>query len=238
MHLFRVALIGLLLVSSSAFSETIDQGFHYPELEVAPHASQRIADEVKYEERQDLLFMAPWLLPGALNLMAGIGYFQETKNDEKLSKTPAGVAIGIGGFWVATAFVLPRNYRPYTDAQRSLQKMNGKSERDQLVRERYAEERLMSAARFGRYLKYIGILSNFAAGAGISSQSKSANVQAFAAGAMVFSILPWFFEPRWEENYDRHEEYKRKIYAPLAQISYLQDPHSHWRPALSLTWAW
>lgn len=207
------ALIALQGISSAAEMQ-------YPELQVTPRASERIEIEARNERRTQWTKHWPIALSGLTTLVAGAAF--QAKDPENTNARIAGLAVGAG--WVGMAVVLSAVYTPYQSASEELKKYPSRTPREQLVRERLAEEDMESAARLGRRLKWLSLFSNLGASAYmVTSAEKSSFSQVMAGVAAVASITPLIFRYSWETIDDDQKEYKKKVYGPIASAGFLPD---------------
>jgi hypothetical protein len=70
----------------------------------------------------------------------------------------------------------------------------------------------------------------------IDAHSKQ-SLPSYTGLAIGLSFLPWLIDNRIIENWDKHQEYKRKIYAPITKVDFVIDPKSgQATPLLGLQW--
>jgi hypothetical protein len=88
-----------------------------------------------------------------------------------------------------------------------------------------------------RIMTWLSILSNaYAAVAVGSAHDPGVSKIAFASGVLAFT--PWVFEHRYLNIYDKHLEYKRKIYSPITYLDFGVDKKSQkLYPQLALSWS-
>lgn len=190
----------------------------YPELLVVPKATQALASEVASEKQNaytsHLLLQAPALL----TLMAGLS---SSGLKDPSSKDASLIATSVGTGWLAATVGLSMVYSPYRTANAAVNAMPSKSPEQILARERKAEEGLFMPAYIMRRVQYISAISNLASSAAVAS-AKDASSQTKALGgiAAMAALLPLIFDHPWISSYDQQQDYKKKIYGPLSQVSF------------------
>lgn len=254
-HLFLVLLLGVYLSPCSWAAEADDddekddpkndvskilENMGYPELQVVPRASERLRMEAKAENGSWFVTHWPIELSGLATFYAG--YSSKGNETENLSskqkddrQTIATVAEAVGLAWVAGG-ILIGGQRPYANGDYHVRKNNGKDERSALLRERLAEEALEKPARTMRILQTVAVITNFTASAAnalyVNDQGKMV-----AGVSAILAFLPLMFEDHNILVYEKHIEYKKKIYAPLKSASMHYDPSSKTlTPLTTLTW--
>jgi hypothetical protein len=104
------------------------------------------------------------------------------------------------------------------------------------MRERLAEESLERPATIMRPLTVAAVLSNItlsiACGAYMNDQGKL-----MAGGSAILGLLPVLFEDPTIMIYDKHLEYKKKIYGPLTSTGLGFDKNSKtFYPTANFAW--
>jgi hypothetical protein len=198
--------------------------FDYPELLVTPRASDRITTEAAKEPGNRWTSLVPMQVSALATLTAGI--FQQTADTTTLRNLDSGlVGIGTGGALLAASFAIEALYSPYASAAREIAAMPAKTPREQLTRERAAEEAIRAAARMHRRIKWISVLANAGVNGYMASQNKSATVPMAIDGvAFLFAFAPVVFGSHAENVHNEQESYKKRIYAPIASVSLLSEP--------------
>ncbi|MEK6578626.1 MAG: hypothetical protein AABZ55_05315 [Bdellovibrionota bacterium] len=215
-----ISVIALLLPCISVGAGGKDD-FSYPELLVTPRASQRLDIESKNESSRNLSSQFPFLVSGAITLTSGLLQFSgKDPNRDRQGSTPI-IGVGVGAAWLVGGFLLS-GYRPYTRAVEQISPMPGKTDREQLIRERYAEEAIERASGLGQRLKWISFATNLLACAAITGSAQSDALSKPMAGVGVATaFLPLLFPPQWIDVADQQREYKKKIYGPVASAGFL-----------------
>lgn len=237
------AFLGFLLFSVAARSESkeedISQSLSYPELDVAPRASERVRIEAERERRESWIFNWSVELASVSTMVVGLmanGHPDRPESDSSVNNNrwASQAALGVGGTWAAISIYSALFYRPYLQTYRELGKgKSGGSVREQLTTERLAEEGLMSPARFGTVMKWTSAATCLAASLFVAGSSSSdPRVAALISGGL--SLLPIFFPPHWETVYDQHQLYKKRIYGPVGSLGVGVGG----TPALGVTWFW
>ncbi len=226
----------MLLVFAPTTGVRAEATFDYPELSVVPRASEQVLAESIRNRDSFLKKHTPLLVPATTTLLAGaMELVGGTKADEVQDPNAPNknssaavfpwVAMGVGAAWWATIWGLVDPIDYHADAVEELKTLPSKTTREQLFRERRAEESIAKAGSLARKLKWISFGSNLITGALVAASSKSETIGLyFGAGAALMSITPILFPHRWEELDCMHRKYKKSIYAPVAGITFLKDP--------------
>lgn len=214
----------------------------YPEIQVVPRASERIRFEAREEERSWYYMHWPIQLSGMATLLAGtLGRSQlrdslnETEKNDANSVLAATQAVGAG--WVVAGVLLGLQ-KPYRSAYYTISKYPGKDERSILMRERLAEEALERPARLIKPLQIASVVTNFSLCV-LSGTFMTDQGRLIAGVSAVLAFLPMIFEDHTVHVYEKHLEYKKKIYGPLSSASVGYDPKSRsFYPTAMLTWSY
>lgn len=226
--------------TTSSEIEDIIKNLDYPELQVVPRASERLKLEAKEEESTWFLTHWPVMISGLST--AAVGAMTVSQQRDGISakeKTDMAnitlVAEGMGAGWFLAGLVLGFQ-RPYSAGLARISKYPGKDERSVLMRERLAEESLERPATIMRPLTVAAVLSNItlsiACGAYMNDQGKL-----MAGGSAILGLLPVLFEDPTIMIYDKHLEYKKKIYGPLTSTGLGFDKNSKtFYPTANFAW--
>lgn len=194
----------------------------YPELQVVPRASERLQMGASQESDRGWLTFWPLQLSALATLATGhslSGEYDDGVSDtaQKEADFRTKVAIGVGAGWIAisTYYMFTR---PYGKEYDKIKNLKSKDKRGELLRERLSEEALERPAKLANILIWSSFITNFAANVLLFDQSTSAN-NMYPAIALVMSGLPFLFGNDYVINYEKHLEYKRKIYAPVASFA-------------------
>lgn len=225
--------------SKNDVSQILDS-MGYPELQVVPRASERLRMEAKSESGSWFVSHWPVELSGLYTLYVGLTANSNRRsdlesNEETDAKTIATITTGVGAAWVVGGVLLGAQ-RPYRSGLRSVNKINGKDERSQLMRERLAEEALEKPARTMRVLQYISVATNLTVNA-LSTTYANDQGKITAGLGVILSFLPLVFKDPTITVYEKHIEYKKKIYAPLATGSlHIDSTNGVITPVTNLVW--
>ena len=210
-----------LLFSSHARGAEVPSAFEYPELSVVPKASERVAMEANRERDQRWRVHAPILFPATMTILSGAsllvnGTKTDSNGDSSSFKAAPYAAIGVGLAWWAITLGVVQRLEFYQDAANDVAKVQPKTQKDQLLRERLSEEAIHRASTLASELRWLSVFSNLGVNAYVlaSSQPKAAS-NFFAAGAILSSLTPLIFTHRWNRTESIHEDYKKRIYGPL-----------------------
>lgn len=218
-----VALVVVLgfTVSAQAASPTASDSFEYPELLVTPKASERIEMEAKRETERRWATHLPLAIPGLMTFTAGLiqsGYVDTNQDVDKRSPM-AGIVVG--GGWLATSLILTLSSTPYGDAHTELQGMAKGTKREQLLRERMAEEALLRPARLASRLKWLSVLTNAAAATYMIAKAENGSFGRLVDGAaLLVAFTPLIFKHSWQDAYTQQDAYKKRIYGPVASAGW------------------
>ncbi len=221
----------------SEISEILDS-MGYPELQVVPRASERLVLEAKSE---DLFTHWPIQISGLATLFVGFTAkstqrpdLSDKQKSDATTIAAATFAVGLG--WIAGTAILAAQH-PYRAGSNAVNKNTGKDERSTLLRERLSEEALERPARVMRVLETVSIVTNFSVNAMAAVHATDSGKITAGLGALM-AFLPLMFEDHSISVFEKHTEYKRKIYTPVKSASLSFDGQSKtFTPMTQLTWA-
>lgn len=195
----------------------------YPELQVVPRASDRLKMEAEKDHGFRLVSW-PILVP-ALGAIA-TGAFNANSSDlgRDPFKASAWIPGTVGVTWVGISAILALTWSPYRSSWADLKETSGSSKRDQLTRERLAEEGLRAASRTAWILGITASVTLAASNVIGATQASSPASSMVGMASAVLSLLPIVFPMRQVGVYDQHLEYKKKIYAPIASFRLVPEP--------------
>lgn len=213
-----------------------------PELQVVPRASERLLMDSYRENEHGWSALWPFHLAAATTLTAALlhkGKFKdESINDDtfrKYADFKVNAAIGLSISWFAFTYLVSST-KPYTSELNKINKLKGNDRRTTLLRERLSEEAIENSAELFEVLSYASTATNVIAAAGLVDVANE-NDNVYAAIAMMTAFLPLIFKNHYIENYEKHLEYKRKIYAPIVFSDFFRPSlTSSWAPRLVLQW--
>lgn len=219
----------LISLLSPHWCQAKESGFDYPELSVVPLASDRLVQQKETDRVEGWKTHANILFPASLTFIAGAGLLADgprAGSQSDLNGAAPYIGMGVGALWWVATTVWIHPLDPYGKGLEEISKNTGKSTRDLLTRERMAEESIRRAAKVARRMKWLSVVSNLAASALMGSAGKPDGFSNALAGiSAVASLTPLIFKHRWEETEALQEEYKRRIYAPVAGPTLLSDPN-------------
>jgi hypothetical protein len=234
---------GVLLLAASVMNRAwgADATFEYPELSVVPRATERVQMEAQKDREQRWKTHLPILAPALGNLVAGTtlllnGTRSDTHPTDTSSKVAPWVGMGTGLVWTALILGVVDRQDFYQEGLIEATKIPARTQKDLLMRERLAEESIHRAGKLARKLKWLSAISNLGAGAFMIGAAKENSVASYVSiGAAATAFIPFLFPHRWELTESIHEDYKRRIYAPIAQVTLLREPSgTSFVPGLSL----
>lgn len=251
--------LSLVLIGSSCFAGTAEKetkvvipptenknedvlkDLDYPELQVVPRASDRLAMETQNERESGWVAFWPYQISALATLMSGYrlhgNYHDDGMSDQQKrdSDNIANGAMIVGGAWLALSVYLIK-MDLYADAMRRVRAVKGTDKRSDLLRERMAEESLERPAELMNTLTTLSVVSNAAASIAVLTQANG-DVRIYGAVSLLASFLPWMFQSRYVENWNKHLEYKRKIYTPLVGLDLRFEPqYQKYQPQLTMNW--
>ncbi len=214
----------------------------YPELQVVPRASERLQMDGVTESRDGYMMFWPFLAASGTTMIVALMYKNHFKpgseNDESYRSNAdfkVNAAAGLSAAWFAATYFISAS-EPYNSALYKINQVKGKDKKSMLLRERLAEEAMQKPADLVKMLAYGSAITNFAAAASLLD-TVSSDYNIYAGIAMLTSFLPLIFKNKYQENFEKHNEYKRKIYAPVVFTDvYKPNAYSQWKPRLVLQW--
>lgn len=236
----RKILSSVLLISfftSTTFAqENLFSNLDYPELQVSPRATERLAQLAEMEEKNTLLLEWTMITSGAMTLFAGAkqkGNYRDanpTDKEKEESDMAANAGMIVGAGWVTLGTVM--GFKKWSGARLAeVKRIPGKDKRAELARERLAEEALEFASNTTSTLETLSVITNFATSIYLTSYSTDEN-RVYGLLAATTSFLPWLFPNVYHTTYEKHLEYKKKIYAPLVSMGL----GNKLEPTMNWTW--
>ena len=230
----RLVFCGLLFLGLNLSTHTVfavETSFEYPELSVVPRASEQIDTESVREKDKILKTHLPFLVPATTTFVTGLALLA---NGTKADLDPVGkasakyapwIGMGIGLAWWGVSIGILNHLDIYGEGSAEVAQLPAKTQREQLLRERRAEEIISHAGTTARRLKWISIASNFSASVFMASSAKPSTFPLYLAiGSAITSFTPLLFTHRWETVESLHRDYKKRIYAPVIGATLLPSP--------------
>ncbi len=228
-------LIGLVSLGFSQVSMS-ETNLSYPELDVTPRATERLNMLVEKESNSSVFSQLPMQISALSTLTTGLlqlGSIDEKKDTEKKSPN-AGILVGAA--WIGINYYVGQKFQIYANTMAEVNKVQGKTTRDQLIRERLAEEGINRAASLATRLKWISVGTNFGANAFmISKVKKDTAAQYVGVFSLVASLAPIFFVSDWETVAADQQSYKKKVYGPIFTTSLFETSEGKFSPGFLLT---
>lgn len=204
---------------------------HYPELEVTPRASERLKMMVIKEKKANLFSELPMQISAMTTLTAGLLQFGNVNENDDPDKKSAWTGVVVGGAWMGINYYLSNQHGLYENSYREMIQAKGQTDRDQLIRERLAEEGLKKAARLSKRLKWMSALTNAGAGAYMMTNVEKDNISELVnALSIVAAFGPLFFESERERVWRDQKSYKKKVYGPILTSSVFNLGNNQWAP--------
>jgi len=228
-------------VQSAAKEKTYE--FEYPELAVTPSASERLKIEAKTESARAWTGHVPTQLSALITLLASTQALNDPgrSKDKASDATPKVHFVGLAGSiislgWLGATAGLSAIYRPYTKGNHDLKNVSASTKREKLSRERLAEESLEAPATLARRLKWLAVASNVGLGTLIFATAGNDMTKVMGGLAAAAGFVPLIFPEQWEVVGDAHNDYKKRIYGPIANATIYYDQTTHRSgPAINLT---
>lgn len=216
----------------------------YPELQVVPRATDRLFQEATVEKASG--YWSNWTIEASAltTLIAGYmhngKYKSDVKTDDakKESDYAALSAMAIGSFWLGMSYYFYQA-EPYNSSATQIRNIKVTDKKSELLRERMAEEALEKPARNMNTVTNLAVFSNLIGSAYVLSYANSDN-RIYGGISALASLLPLIFSNRYVENYNKHLEYKKRIFTPLSMTTLapvqLADKSWDLQPQVLLTW--
>ena len=219
--------VTLALLSWSGVTAA-SEGFPYPELEVTPLASQRLKMEAQQENDAAYSNYRAIQAAASATMIAGILSLNDESpvqddNGRDMSYWAGVVGISSGGAWLGLTTWLSMSYRPQRGGYQQVKRLPKNGAKKRLARERLAEEQLQANATFARRLDRVAAVTNFLAAGFIVGSTENLTTQLVGVGAIALSFAPLAIDGSYIKAYDHHEQYKKRIYGPIAQSTILWD---------------
>ena len=230
--LIVMTLATFILHTEEAFPQE-KLNYEYPELVVTPRASDRLKEEARAESRAAWTDHIHVQGPALLTILAAMSTQGDrkddrgdplSKEDKDRAKNSGQLGLMVGGGILVTTAALSATYRPYKSCWRRVKKMKSGSKREQLTRERYAEECFESKAGFGRILSWTSTIVNVAAAGLLLADSQESTSRGLAGLATIAAFTPLFIDYAWETTWEHHQDYKKRVYGPVAGLGVIADP--------------
>lgn len=235
-------LIGLIFSSQISLAQGQGDELLYPELEVTPRASKRLLIEAQKErnEKSDWFAHTLAIQSSALTTLVSGIYLSNNKpvdsqdpNKEKSAGDAANLGMLTGAVWLGFTTYLHFTYNPYQDGYAEVRKIKSSNKREELTKERLAEEKIVHAGSFGRKLSWFSALTQFPISAYMAAKGSNEAAALGAVSALV-ALVPLFIDTHWETIHKTHIEYKKKIYGPVAFGGLVPTPHQKdWVPGIN-----
>lgn len=228
--------------------ETIDpvlkledlKALDYPELQVVPRASERLALEAASVRDRGVMLLFPYLASSVMTLSSGLLVSSGLKPDiigqdreDALTATKLAIGVGAAGLGMVYWYTYADHYGTQLAQIRAFK---NKDRRTELLKERLAEEAFEKSANMITQWKWIFAFANLAASAQLTGKTKGdSNVIPSLSVAAAF--LPLMITTSYETNYSKQLDYKRRIYVPLTWFDYgYNSLVANWQPQLNAVW--
>lgn len=224
----------------SSFNLEDLKSLDYPELQVVPRASERLVLESNLIKEEGILTVYPYLTASLFTTASGLAVAANlrpeiSETDKSDAKTNSNIAIGVGlgGLAITYWYIYTDHYGSTVNQIRGLR---NKDRRTELLRERLSEETFEKSASLVSKWKWVFSISNFIACAQLTGKS-TGNNNAFPTLGMATALLPLFITSNFETNYQKQQEYKKRIYTPISWFDYQYNKtDALWNPTFNLAW--
>lgn len=212
----------------------------YPELQVVPRASERLAMESAAVKEHGVWLLFPYLASSAMTLSSGLAVGANLRTDfsenEKRDATiNSSLATGIGAAGIGLIYWFT-NSDNYGSTLTQIRNMKNKDRRTELLKERLSEEAFEKSANTISQWKWVFAATNFIASAQLTGKSRGDN-NIIPSLSIVASLLPLFMTSGYETNFNKQQEYKRRIYVPLTWFDYQYNAtQASMQPQLNAVW--
>ena len=209
-------LFSMIFFTSTSFAADIP-AMEYPELQVSPRASERLAMESKIEQSSKMTRFIPLQVSGLATMIAGLSYAPQRSFSKDPNNYYGWAATGIGLAWTTTWVLMSINYLPYTNGSEKVSQLPKGTKREQLFQERMAEEVIDGAADTMKKLTWLSVISNI--GVGILLNSGTDNLMpnlAFTGVSALAALSPLVFKSGYWMISNQQREYKKRIYTSLS----------------------
>jgi len=243
-----ILLFILLLTNLKSFAETEDslpkledlKALDYPELQVVPRASERLAMESAAVKDQGVMLLFPYLTSSVMTLASGLAVSANLREDLSLDqkddvRTSSKLAMGVGGTGLGLIYWFTYSDN-YGTALSQIRGLKNKDRRTELLKERLSEEAFERSANMISQWKWVFVAANFIASAQLTGKSTGDN-NIIPSLSMMASLLPLVITTGYETNIIKQQEYKRRIYVPLTWFDYQYDTtQASLQPRLNAVW--
>lgn len=222
-----------LISSQVSFAET---SLSYPELDVTPRATERLNMLVAKEKESHFFSQLPMQISAMSTLTTGLLQLGNVNEIKDPSKKSPNAGIFVGAAWLGINYYVGQRYHIYQNSLAEVNKIPGKTTRDQLIKERIAEEAIDRAAYMAVRLKWISVATNLGANAYMLSKVKSeTSAQYMGAFSLLASFAPVLFNSEWEAVAEDQKAYKKKVYGPIFTTSIFEVGNGKFTPGFLLT---
>ncbi len=225
----------ITLVTLTCFAGSALAQQNYPELLVAPRASERLKREAVVEADNAFTDHLPIQVSGVTTFLAGALINNDLKKDS--DGVGPKVAMAVGGAWIAASVWMQASRRPLHRAAQDVKNLPYQSARDQLAAERLAEEHIDETARFYQKLKWLSVSTNLLSSAYALSEAETGSTgEALGYVGVLGAFAPLLFSHRAEQVSEDQRSYKKKVMGPVTFTNgVLMDPfRGRLVPGLSL----
>ena len=197
----------------------------YPELEVTPRASERLALEAKREKKKRWFALGPIQFASLMTILASNQAEVDTTlsvDDRDAYEDAQQEALILGSAWFLISTGFGGGYRPYKSGMDDIKNMPTETKRQILTRERIAEEALHAPSQMAKTLKWLSVATLGFANARLITDGDDTS-KVVGGVAVLASLAPLAFESRWSSVSRNHKLYKKRIYGPLGSAMLMKE---------------
>lgn len=203
-------------------SDELFQSLDYPELQVIPSASERLRIQASDESRGG--WYSYWPVQTSSLALITTALLSSSHEDTNLSqehqddaKRGRNISLAVGSSWIVGTAILSLS-RPYRSGLKRISEFPAATKADRLRRERLAEEQLQYPGEIASKIKYAAFATNLVASLAMLPHQNSSGEVIIGVSALA-AFLPLIFDTTYESTYEKHLEYKRRIYVPLVSFN-------------------
>jgi len=239
----KALLLTSLFIMTSTFNFALceekskELTFEYPELMVVPKASARLDMEAKAERKDRWTNLMPMQISAVSTILAGLVQLKDVDGNKDPDRYSPWAGIAVGSAWLGTTLWLNHSYSIFNRADSLIEKLPEGTKREQLTKERLAEENLERIHSLGNKMRWTSFVTNAAVSGYMVGKAKKDSL-AILTGvvAIISSSLPVIFDHSWVTPYNEQQKYKKKIYAPIVMAGPMISPQMTFAPGVNLNW--
>ncbi len=215
--------LSIVLVSQMITAPVLAAELDYPELAMTPRYFERLNMEAKDEDGSAWLQHLPIQLGAVTNVAGSIMMLADSTNQRERAYPLWAIPMAVGGAWLGLTIGLAAAYRPYTKGVEKVSAMPSKTKREELTRERMAEQEIEFANSLAWRLTILSVTTQAISGGALMALNQPGPAFFAGVGAAVLSFAPLVFQYRWSRVACEQRDYKKRIYAPIASAGFVPE---------------